>query len=207
MVVTMEEMIVIMERNGSNHGRNGIVDTPSLFPNLFSSHSSIALTESLLQFGFGLCSYIPSSSKPTPISCVTTIIDLDKISLGTIWTLRSHLQQSMTLSSAHYPETLGTIAIVNAPSFFSTIWNTVVKHAFDEGTRNKIHVLDSNPGPTLKQIIKPEDIPKIYGGELDWKYEDDPKLDNELQAVVGQELPPGPLIWQNDTIIKVGSGR
>lgn len=113
----------------------------------------------------------------------------------------------MTLSSAHYPETLGTIAVVNAPSFFSTIWNSVVKHAFDEGTRNKIHVLGSDPGLTLKQIIKPEDIPKIYGGELDWNYEDDPILDSDIQVVVGEKLPPGPLIWKDDTVVKVGSGR
>ena len=138
---------------------------------------------------------------------MTTIIDLSDISLGAIWSLRSHLTQSMSLSSAHYPETLSTIAVVNAPSFFPTIWSWV-KLAFDEGTRRKIHVLGGEPGPTLREIIKPEDLPRIYGGELEWKYEDEPLLDAEVQAAVGQEtLPPGPLAWQGSSVEPVGSGR
>jgi hypothetical protein len=113
----------------------------------------------------------------------------------------------MTLSSAHYPETLNTIAVVNAPSFFSTIWNTVVKHALDEGTRNKIHVLGHEPGPTLQEIVKPEDLPKVYGGELEWKYEDEPVLDAVIQSVVGETLPPGPIGWQDNKVELYGTDR
>lgn len=112
----------------------------------------------------------------------------------------------MTLSSAHYPETLNTIAVVNAPSFFPTIWSTVSRF-FDEGTRRKVHVLGSEPGPTLLEIIKAEDLPRIYGGELEWKYEDEPILDSQVQEIVGGELPPGPLVWEDGKMKPVGSGR
>jgi hypothetical protein len=174
---------------------------------LFIFFTSITLTELLQQFVFQLCTKIPSASSPTPINCVTTIIDLSGISLGTIWTLRSHLQQSMTLNSAHYPETLSTIAIVNAPSFFPTIWSTVSRF-FDEGTRRKVHVLGADPGPTLREIIKAEDLPRVYGGELEWKYEDEPSLDKEVQGMIEAEtLPPGPLVWENGKVKEVGSGR
>ncbi|UZJ50741.1 hypothetical protein CBS101457_000061 [Exobasidium rhododendri] len=167
----------------------------------------VTLTELLQQFIFELCSRIPSASTPTPICCVTTIIDLDGISFGQIWSLRSHLQQSMTLSSAHYPETLSTIAIVNAPSYFTSIWSLVSKY-FDEGTRRKVHVLGATPGPALQAIIKAEDLPKVYGGELDWKFEDDPILDDEVKEAVGTKtLPPGSLVWEDAKVKEVGSGR
>ena len=160
----------------------------------------------MIQFTFQLCSHIPNDSSPTPISCVTTIIDLEGITLGTIWALKSHLQQSMSLSSAHYPETLNTIAVVNAPSYFSTIWN-LLKRAFDEGTQRKIHVLGHKPASALEEIIKMEDIPNVYGGQLPWKYEDEPVLDSEIKAVIGETLPPGPLKWKDDKVELYGGDR
>jgi hypothetical protein len=42
-----------------------------------------------------------------------------------MWSLRRHLQQASELATAHYPETIHTIAIVNAPAFFPTIWNWI----------------------------------------------------------------------------------
>jgi len=113
----------------------------------------------------------------------------------------------MTLSSAYYPETLSTIAIVNAPSFFPTIWSGISRF-FDEGTRRKVHVLGAEPGVTLREIVKPEDLPRIYGGELEWKYENEPILDSEVQEMIGEKtLPPGPLVWEDSKVRLVGSGR
>jgi hypothetical protein len=42
-----------------------------------------------------------------------------------MWSLRRHLQQASELATAHYPETLHTIAVVNAPSFFPTVWSWI----------------------------------------------------------------------------------
>jgi hypothetical protein len=112
----------------------------------------------------------------------------------------------MSLSSAHYPETLSTIAVVNAPSFFPTVWSAVSRF-FDEGTRRKVHVLGAEPGSTLLELIESKDLPQIYGGELKWKYEDEPIYDDEIEAIVGHSLPPGPLVWEEDKIKPVGSGR
>ena len=66
-----------------------------------------------------------SSSTPTPVSSCTTIIDLDAVSLNLLWNLRSHLQEASTLATANYPETLSTIAVVNSPSFFPTVWGWI----------------------------------------------------------------------------------
>jgi hypothetical protein len=54
-----------------------------------------------------------------------SIIDLKDISFGSIWSLRNHLQEASRLATDNYPETLGTIAIVNSPAFFPTVWGWV----------------------------------------------------------------------------------
>ena len=60
-----------------------------------------------------------------PISSAVSIIDLADVSLGLMWSLRNHLQEASRLATDNYPETLGTIAIVNSPPFFPTVWGWV----------------------------------------------------------------------------------
>ncbi len=88
-------------------------------------HNSVALYETLTRFVFRLCSALPRPIAPTPISSCTTIIDFDAVSLNLLWSLRSHLQEASTLATANYPETLSTIAVVNSPSFFPTVWGWI----------------------------------------------------------------------------------
>jgi hypothetical protein len=89
-----------------------------------STFSRIVLYEAMIRFVLPLCDYLPHEP-PTPISSVTTIIDLEGVSLSAMWSLRNHLQQASTMATANYPETLNTTAIVNSPSFFPTIWNWI----------------------------------------------------------------------------------
>ena len=60
---------------------------------------------------------------------------------------------------------------------------------FDEGTRNKIYVLGRDPGPTLCTLIDVQNLPKAYGGELEWMFEDEPSLDEDARRTVGEEIP------------------
>ncbi|OSD02423.1 CRAL/TRIO domain-containing protein [Trametes coccinea BRFM310] len=158
----------------------------------------VALYETMTRFVLRLCTHLPHPTAPTPISSVTTIIDLDQVSLPTLWQLRAHLQEASALATANYPETLSTIAVVNSPSFFPTVWSWI-KPWFDEGTRRKVHVLGKDPGPTLRTLIDPKDLPKPYGGELDWKFEDEPALDDAAKAVIG-EMPKGPVVFENGEV-------
>lgn len=160
----------------------------------------VALYETMTRFVLPLCSYLPHSTSPTPISSVTTIIDLENVSLGTLWNWRKHLQEASTLATANYPETLSTIAVVNSPSFFPTVWGWI-KPWFDEGTRNKIFVLGKDPGPTLRTLIDTQDLPKPYGGELDWKYEDEPSLDAPTKEAIG-EMPKGPAVFIDGKVVQ-----
>ena len=72
---------------------------------------------------------------------------------------------------------------------------------FDEGTRNKIFVLGKDPGPTLRNLIDPQDLPKPYGGELEWKYEDEPSLDAPVKEAIG-EMPRGPAVFLDGKVVQ-----
>ncbi|EMD39747.1 hypothetical protein CERSUDRAFT_112035 [Gelatoporia subvermispora B] len=158
----------------------------------------VALYELMVRFVLPLCSALPHAEQDTPISDVTTIIDLSAVSLGTLWTLRSHLGEASTLAKAHYPETLGTIAVLHAPSFFPTVWGWI-KGWFDPGTRAKIHIVAADPSgrapAELTALIAPSDLPQPYGGELPWRFEDPPALDEQAAAALGGQLPRGPVEW------------
>ena len=62
-----------------------------------------------------------------------------------------------------------------------------------------MHVLGKDPGPTLCKLIDPKDLPKVYGGELDWKFEDEPALDEAAKGVLG-EMPKGPAVFEDGEV-------
>lgn len=163
----------------------------------------ISLTELLCRFVLPLCSELRPEAG---VDCVTTIIDLEGVSLTSLWSLKSHLQQSISLTSNNYPETINTICVVNSPSFFPTIWSWV-KGMFDEGTRNKVHVFGAEPGAELQEVIPAENLPKAYGGQQEWKYEDEPMLDDEIQAKIGRDGTKGPVLWEDGKVVELGEVR
>ncbi|KAJ3559314.1 hypothetical protein NM688_g423 [Phlebia brevispora] len=160
----------------------------------------VVLYEVMTRLVLPLCTFLPHSTSPTPISSVTTIIDLQQVSITHLWNWRKHLQEASTLATANYPETLSTIAVVNSPPFFPTVWSWI-KPWFDEGTRNKVYVLGKDPGPTLRTLIDSKDLPKPYGGELDWQYENEPALDDAAKAALG-EMPKGPAIFVDGRVVQ-----
>ncbi|KAG6840824.1 hypothetical protein C0991_004115 [Blastosporella zonata] len=126
---------------------------------------------------------------------------LENVSISSMWHLRNHLAEASRLATANYPETLNTVAVVNSPSFFPTIWGWI-KGWFDEGTRNKIHVLGKDPGLTLRDLVHPCDLPKAYGGELEWTFEEEPNLEDDVKAALDGAMPKGPVIFIDGVIAK-----
>jgi len=53
----------------------------------------------------------------------------------------------------------------------------------------------------LLEVIESEDLPKSYGGTLDWKFEDEPNLDAATQRLIG-EMPKGPVIFERGRVEK-----
>ena len=132
----------------------------------------------------------------------STIIDLSSVSLTQLWGVRGHLQQSSVLGTENYPETIDSIFVVNSPAFFPTVWGWV-QGWFDAGTRNKVKILgnptkDPSTLNVLTSFIAAENLPKAYGGELDWQTGQPPALDEParrwLKDVMGLEELRGPII-------------
>ncbi|KAJ7457659.1 CRAL/TRIO domain-containing protein [Mycena galericulata] len=177
----------------------------------------IVLYESMVRFTMPLCTNLPHRTQ-TPITCVVTIIDLQDVAISSMWNLRSHLAESSKLATANYPETLSTIAVVNAPSFFPTIWGWIkvlpaifhryraelsrLQGWFDPGTRNKIHILGKNPTETLLTLIDAENLPRQYGGTLEWEFFSEPNLDDATKDAIGGEMPKGPAVFVDGAVAK-----
>lgn len=186
--------------------------TPAKMMRLF------ALYENLVRFTMPLCSSLTDRDHPrTPITQSNNIVDISGVGLKQFWNLRGHMQDASTLATAHYPETLDRIfvgylililwpaftnlhKIIGAPSFFPTVWGWIKKW-FDPITTSKIFILSNHDlKQTLESFIDPKNIPKKYGGELEFVFGDQPVLDPHLASVTkwegdNKDFPHGPMYW------------
>lgn len=142
-----------------------------------------ALYENLCNFALPLCSMVRDRPFPhTPVSQSSNIVDISNVSLRQFWNLKNHMQDASQLATAHYPETLDRIFIIGAPSFFPTVWGWI-KRWFDPITVSKIFILSkATTLSTLEEFVDRANIPKKYGGELDYTFGELPKLDPEIAA-------------------------
>ncbi|KAJ4392895.1 hypothetical protein N0V85_006780 [Neurospora sp. IMI 360204] len=162
-----------------------------------------ALYENLTRFAQPLCTELPdrAHATTTPITLSTNIVDVSGVSLRQFWNLKSHMQAASQLATAHYPETLDRIFIIGAPSYFSTVWGWI-KRWFDPITVSKIFIVSpSEVKATLEEFIDPKNIPKQYGGELEFTWGDQPKTDPFIKETVRWEnglkdFPEGPKYWR-----------
>lgn len=136
-----------------------------------------------------------------PITMSTNIVDVSGVGLKQFWNLKAHMQVASQLATAHYPETLDRIFVIGAPFFFSTVWGWV-KRWFDPITVSKIFILGNHEvKSTLESFIEPRNIPKKYGGQLDYKFGQLSIPDETWEGVVVWEnghkgFPSGPLLWE-----------
>lgn len=166
-----------------------------------------ALYENMTNFVFPLCSALPDRPYPeTPVSQSSNIVDISKVGLKQFWNLKSHMQDASQLATAYYPETLDRIFIIGAPSFFPTVWGWI-KRWFDPITVSKIFILNNaNMKATLEQHIAIENIPKKYGGKLDYEFGQLPNLEPGIDETFKwahpehqmghRTFPTGPIRWQ-----------
>lgn len=93
------------------------------------------------------------------------------------------------------------IFVIGAPYFFSTVWGWIKKW-FDPVTVSKIFILTpAEVIPVLSEFMEMKDIPKVYGGELDWEFSSDPAWDEGIMKTCEWEnghtaFPPGPKRWE-----------
>ncbi|KAH7143740.1 CRAL-TRIO domain-containing protein [Dactylonectria macrodidyma] len=161
-----------------------------------------ALYENLTRFNMPFCTQLPDREFPeVPITMSTNIVDVSGVGLKQFWNLKAHMQVASQLATAHYPETLDRIFVIGAPFFFSTVWGWI-KRWFDPITVSKIFILGSHEvKSTLENFIDIRNIPKKYGGQLDYKFGQLAIPDESWNGVVAWEnghktFPSGPLLWQ-----------
>lgn len=134
-------------------------------------------------------------------------MDISGVGLKQFWNLKNHMQDASTLATAHYPETLDRIFIIGAPAFFPTVWGWI-KRWFDPITVSKIFILSpANVLPTLTQYIDIDNIPKKYGGNLDFEWGQMPNLEPGMDAAFKwvnpsiqngkNTFPIGPIAWED----------
>ncbi|CAI6338884.1 unnamed protein product [Periconia digitata] len=204
--VYLFEVAPLNSKNISNYEKD-LAKAKTTSPKVATKNLRLfALYESLTRFVQPLCSSVKRNNPETPISQSNNIVDISGVGLKQFWNLKNHMQDASQLATAHYPETLDRIFIIGAPGFFPTVWGWV-KRWFDPITVSKIFILSpQNVYPTLTQYIDPENIPKKYGGQLDFKWGDMPHLEPELDAQIKWEKPAtqngkntfpiGPLMWE-----------
>ncbi|TVY45365.1 SEC14 cytosolic factor [Lachnellula subtilissima] len=160
-----------------------------------------ALYENLTRFVMPLSTAMTDRDHPhTPITQSNNIVDISGVGLKQFWNLRTHMQDASTLATAHYPETLDRIFIIGAPAFFPTVWGWVKKW-FDPITTSKIFIISHHDvKKTLETFIDPVNIPKKYGGGLEFHFGDLPVLDPHVEKVLQwdgdrKDFPHGPMYW------------
>ncbi|CAN9083074.1 unnamed protein product [Alternaria alternata] len=184
-----------------------LAKSKTTIPNVATKNLRLfALYESLTRFYTPLCSMVPRNHPETPISQSNNIVDISGVGLKQFWNLKGHMQDASVLATAHYPETLDRIFIVGAPGFFPTVWGWV-KRWFDPITVSKIFILSpQNVYSTLSQYIDHDNIPKKYGGGLDFEWGQLPNLEPAIEAQMKWEnpntqdgrktFPIGPIKWE-----------
>ena len=76
---------------------------------------------------------------------------------------RDYLKTVTKMDSDNYPEMLGKLFVVNAPSFFRGMWS-IISGFIDPRTRDKITILGSDFHKKLHESVDPSVLPVRYGG-------------------------------------------
>ncbi|KIW76261.1 hypothetical protein Z517_11007 [Fonsecaea pedrosoi CBS 271.37] len=144
------------------------------------SLSSVFLAaEYVTQFVQPLCGKLQRRRTTRSIN----IIDLSHVGIPTFWRLRRLLNAASTMATAHYPETVKRIYVVGAPPFFPQIWKFITLW-FEKETTRKIFVLGHHESAdVLRRDLGAENVPKRFGGDLDWEFGAFPKLRPEDREV------------------------
>lgn len=91
-------------------------------------------------------------------------INLLLISLTQFWGMKKHVRDCFQLTQDYYPETLGKLLVINAPSSFTIIW-AVVKPWLAKETIAKIDILGTDYKDVLLTYVDAENLPSTLGGD------------------------------------------
>ncbi|MCO5601271.1 hypothetical protein L7F22_055390 [Adiantum nelumboides] len=116
--------------------------------------------EILINCKFPACSRVAGR----PILQSLTILDLKGVTMKHLNKQVRHFIQKITrIDQDYYPEYLGKMLIINAPSSFKAMWQ-LIKPWLDKDTPKKIEVCGSNYSAKLLELVDRENLPEFLGG-------------------------------------------
>ncbi|XP_067649590.1 SEC14-like protein 2 [Haliotis asinina] len=122
---------------------------------------------------------------------IIIVFDLDKFSMKHLWKPGVDVMCDLiTMFEDHYPETLKSSYIINAPRIFPIAYN-LFRPFLSEGTVMKVQILGSNYKEVLARNIPPQELPTYYGGT---KNDPDPRCTNQI--CFGGEVPESYYVQQ-----------
>ena len=98
-----------------------------------------------------------------PVTKQLVVMDMAGLSLWPHAEGFELLRKCVEIDGAHYPETLGTHYIINAPLIFTGMWK-VIKKWLDPKTAAKFEVHGTDYRAALLKAIHPSQLPVEYGG-------------------------------------------
>ncbi|KAF7365234.1 CRAL-TRIO domain-containing protein [Mycena venus] len=98
-----------------------------------------------------------------PIGTVLVIVDLKGFSLGKFWQMKNLARSSFQISQDYFPETMGQLAIVNAPSSFAFIWS-IMRPWMAKETAEKVDILGHDYKQRLLEMVDADSLPSTLGG-------------------------------------------
>eukprot|EP00897_Mesotaenium_endlicherianum_P002499 jgi/Mesen1/2277/ME000154S01446 len=120
--------------------------------------------EELYERKFPACSRLRGAR----VARATVVIDLANVSLFTFTSaaVRRVLLQMVHMLGSFYPESLGSLVIVNAPMAFTLVWDLLLPY-LDERTQKKTQIHRDDGVESLLKIIDAENLPDFMGGSCE----------------------------------------
>ncbi|XP_071115999.1 SEC14-like protein 3 [Haliotis cracherodii] len=124
---------------------------------------------------------------------IIIVFDLDKFSMKHLWKPGVDVMcELITMFEDHYPETLKSSFVINAPRIFPIAYN-LFRPFLSEETVKKVQILGSNYKEVLINHIPPQELPTHYGGT---KTDPDGNPKCMIQICFGGEVPESYYIQQ-----------
>ena len=167
------------------------------------------LLEYFKRFTIPVCNAIPDRPDPQkPVISGTTIVDISGVSIRQWWQLKDHINEASKLHAKYSPDTLDQSFVVGAPPFLPWLVGAVQKW-FSPSMMDVTFLQNSEIKKKLLEYVDADDLPKRFGGNLDWDYGKDPVLDDEVRAILEKDgrkgWLDGPCVLKDGVRVAVGT--
>ncbi|KAG9315901.1 CRAL-TRIO domain-containing protein [Chiua virens] len=133
-------------------------------PELYKHVSPEKLVESIIVNADALTrEVLPAASRAAGRHIEQSLVIVDLKGFGQVVCRLKRVSSSHHISQDYFPETMGQLAIVNAPSSFTFIWS-IVKPWLAKETVDKVDILGKDYKEVLLQLVDAVNLPATLGG-------------------------------------------